>query len=142
MTPKNAGLHSLILSRLSRPSPTGARQFRLQFALSVGIFTNTQAFALRVLGTSDQTRSSFHVFSICFKILSLREGQCFSCLELQKFISAIMTRVLRRAASAYATRAPSRLARLKHRKHRVIMESVTQEKKKLRSVVRCATNSY
>lgn len=47
-----------------------------------------------------------------------------------------MTRVVRRAASAQAVRARSRLAKPGVRKHKIIMESVTQEKKKLRSVVR------
>ncbi|KAJ5622825.1 hypothetical protein N7490_011430 [Penicillium lividum] len=47
-----------------------------------------------------------------------------------------MARVARRAASVAAWRAPSRAIQRRARKHKVIMESVTQEKKKLRSVVR------
>ncbi|KAK1150332.1 hypothetical protein N8T08_000234 [Aspergillus melleus] len=46
-----------------------------------------------------------------------------------------MARVFRRPASALSRRAPSRAARVNSRKHKVIMESVTQEKKKLRSVI-------
>ncbi|KAJ6036051.1 hypothetical protein N7540_000330 [Penicillium herquei] len=46
-----------------------------------------------------------------------------------------MARVVRRAASAAAWRAPSRAIQRRARKHKVIMESVTQEKKKLRSVI-------
>lgn len=46
-----------------------------------------------------------------------------------------MARVVRRAASASARRAPSRAVQRRARKHKVIMESVTQEKKKLRTVV-------
>ncbi|KAI9039526.1 DUF2293 domain-containing protein [Aspergillus affinis] len=46
-----------------------------------------------------------------------------------------MARVFRRPASTLSRRAPSRAARANSRKHRVIMESVTQEKKKLRSVI-------
>ncbi|KAJ5936970.1 hypothetical protein N7466_003420 [Penicillium verhagenii] len=46
-----------------------------------------------------------------------------------------MARVVRRAASAAAWRAPSRAIERRARKHKVIMESVTQEKKKLRSVI-------
>ncbi|KAK2805954.1 hypothetical protein FQN50_005969 [Emmonsiellopsis sp. PD_5] len=46
-----------------------------------------------------------------------------------------MTRVFRRATSASAVRARSRLPRQKIRKHKIIMESITQEKKKLRSVI-------
>ena len=42
-----------------------------------------------------------------------------------------MARVFRRPVSALARRASSRAAR----RHKVVMESVTQEKKKLRSVV-------
>ncbi|OGM43787.1 hypothetical protein ABOM_006910 [Aspergillus bombycis] len=48
-----------------------------------------------------------------------------------------MARVFRRPASALARRASSRAAQRAARKHKVIMESVTQEKKKLRSVVCC-----
>ena len=48
-----------------------------------------------------------------------------------------MTRVRARAPSAQATRARSRVPKPQLRKHKIIMESVTQEKKKLRSVV-CA----
>ncbi|KAJ5281933.1 hypothetical protein N7478_007305 [Penicillium angulare] len=44
-----------------------------------------------------------------------------------------MTRVVRRGASAW--RAPSRAMQRRARKHKVIMESMTQEKKKLRSVI-------
>ncbi|KAJ5587927.1 uncharacterized protein N7459_003692 [Penicillium hispanicum] len=46
-----------------------------------------------------------------------------------------MARVVRRAASASVRRAPSRAVQRRARKHKVIMESVTQEKKKLRSVI-------
>ncbi|KAJ5684803.1 uncharacterized protein N7477_001148, partial [Penicillium maclennaniae] len=46
-----------------------------------------------------------------------------------------MARVVRRAASASARRAPSRAVQRRARKHKVIMESVTQEKKKLRTVI-------
>ncbi|KAJ5138074.1 hypothetical protein N7526_004307 [Penicillium atrosanguineum] len=46
-----------------------------------------------------------------------------------------MARVVRRAASALARRAPSRAVQRRARKHKVIMESVTQEKKKLRTVI-------
>ncbi|KAL3469985.1 hypothetical protein BJX99DRAFT_240244 [Aspergillus californicus] len=46
-----------------------------------------------------------------------------------------MTRVSRRPASALARRSPSRLAKRKARRHKVILESVTQEKKRLRSVI-------
>lgn len=46
-----------------------------------------------------------------------------------------MARVVRRAASASVRRAPSRAVQRRARKHKVIMESVTQEKKKLQSVV-------
>ncbi|KAE8136153.1 hypothetical protein BDV38DRAFT_250078 [Aspergillus pseudotamarii] len=46
-----------------------------------------------------------------------------------------MARVFRRPASALARRASSRAAQRAARKHQVVMESVTQEKKKLRSVV-------
>lgn len=46
-----------------------------------------------------------------------------------------MARVFRRPASALARRASSRAAQRAARKHKVIMESVTQEKKKLRSVI-------
>ncbi|PLB44061.1 hypothetical protein P170DRAFT_441507 [Aspergillus steynii IBT 23096] len=46
-----------------------------------------------------------------------------------------MARVFRRPGSALSRRAPSRAARANSRKHKVIMESVTQEKKKLRSVI-------
>jgi hypothetical protein len=48
-----------------------------------------------------------------------------------------MARVMGRASSALAAarRAPSRAVQRRARKHKVIMESVTQEKKKLRSVV-------
>ncbi|KAE8348403.1 hypothetical protein BDV28DRAFT_93023 [Aspergillus coremiiformis] len=46
-----------------------------------------------------------------------------------------MARVFRRPASAFTRRAPSRAAQRTARKHKVIMESITQEKKKLRSVV-------
>ncbi|KAK2790907.1 hypothetical protein FQN52_005352 [Onygenales sp. PD_12] len=46
-----------------------------------------------------------------------------------------MTRVFRRATSASAVRARSRLPKQKIRKHKIIMESITQEKKKLRSVI-------
>lgn len=38
--------------------------------------------------------------------------------------------------SASARRAPSRAIQRRARKHKVIMETITQEKKKLRSVVR------
>ncbi|RAL00234.1 DUF2293 domain-containing protein [Aspergillus ibericus CBS 121593] len=46
-----------------------------------------------------------------------------------------MARVSRRPASVLARRAPSRVLKRNARKHRVILESVTQEKKKLRSVI-------
>ncbi|KAE8366675.1 hypothetical protein BDV27DRAFT_124955 [Aspergillus caelatus] len=46
-----------------------------------------------------------------------------------------MARVFRRPASALARRASSRAAQRAARKHKVVMESVTQEKKKLRSVI-------
>ncbi|OAX79982.1 hypothetical protein ACJ72_05695 [Emergomyces africanus] len=47
-----------------------------------------------------------------------------------------MTRVVARATSAQAAmRARSRLSKPKIRKHKIIMESITQEKKKLRSVI-------
>ncbi|KAF7595740.1 hypothetical protein BBP40_004871 [Aspergillus hancockii] len=46
-----------------------------------------------------------------------------------------MARVFRRPASALVRRAPSKAAQRTARKHKVIMESVTQEKKKLRSVI-------
>ncbi|KAJ5995821.1 hypothetical protein N7481_002798 [Penicillium waksmanii] len=46
-----------------------------------------------------------------------------------------MARVVRRAASASVRRAPSRAIQRRARKHKVIMESVTQEKKKLQSVI-------
>ncbi|CAG8302559.1 unnamed protein product [Penicillium salamii] len=46
-----------------------------------------------------------------------------------------MARVMGRAASATARRTPSRAVQRRARRHKVIMESVTQEKKKLRSVV-------
>lgn len=60
---------------------------------------------------------------------------------VQESTLTAMTRVLRRAASANATRAPGRMARTKCRKHKVIMESITQAKKKLRSVVRYPNSS-
>ena len=47
-----------------------------------------------------------------------------------------MARVRARAPSAQAVRARSRVPKPQLRKHKIIMESVTQEKKKLRSVVR------
>ncbi|PWY66133.1 hypothetical protein BO94DRAFT_570270 [Aspergillus sclerotioniger CBS 115572] len=46
-----------------------------------------------------------------------------------------MARVSRRPASVLARRVPSRVLKKTARKHRVILESVTQEKKKLRSVI-------
>lgn len=46
-----------------------------------------------------------------------------------------MVRVLRRPASALARRPPSRTTKRSLRKHKVILESITQEKKKLRSVI-------
>ncbi|CAG8127022.1 unnamed protein product [Penicillium olsonii] len=46
-----------------------------------------------------------------------------------------MARVMGRAASATARRTPSRAVQRRARRHKVIMESVTQEKKKLRSVI-------
>ncbi|RAH45545.1 DUF2293 domain-containing protein [Aspergillus brunneoviolaceus CBS 621.78] len=46
-----------------------------------------------------------------------------------------MVRVTRRATSVFARRAPSRNVKKTARKHKVILESVTQEKKKLRSVI-------
>jgi hypothetical protein len=51
-----------------------------------------------------------------------------------------MTRVLRRATSAGAARARSRIPKPRVRKHKIIMESITQEKKKLRSVVGLLTS--
>ncbi|KAI9370937.1 hypothetical protein BJX61DRAFT_544143 [Aspergillus egyptiacus] len=46
-----------------------------------------------------------------------------------------MTRVSRRSASVRTRRSPSRVSKRKARKHKVILESVTQAKKKLRSVI-------
>ncbi|WEW55646.1 hypothetical protein PRK78_001078 [Emydomyces testavorans] len=46
-----------------------------------------------------------------------------------------MTRVLHRAGSAQAARARSKATKAKIRKHKIIMETITQEKKKLRSVI-------
>ncbi|GFF75783.1 hypothetical protein IFM62136_09157 [Aspergillus lentulus] len=46
-----------------------------------------------------------------------------------------MVRVFRRPASALARRLPSRTTKRTLRKHKVILESITQEKKKLRSVI-------
>ncbi|KAL4868188.1 hypothetical protein BDV12DRAFT_170221 [Aspergillus spectabilis] len=46
-----------------------------------------------------------------------------------------MTRVSRRPASVLARRSPGWFAKRKARKHKVILESVTREKKKLRSVI-------
>ncbi|KAJ5951431.1 uncharacterized protein N7479_009844 [Penicillium vulpinum] len=46
-----------------------------------------------------------------------------------------MARVIRRAASASARHAPGRVIQRRAKRHKVIMESVTQEKKKLRSVI-------
>ncbi|RAH81042.1 hypothetical protein BO86DRAFT_105523 [Aspergillus japonicus CBS 114.51] len=46
-----------------------------------------------------------------------------------------MVRVTRRANSVFARHAPSRNVKKTVRKHKVILESVTQEKKKLRSVI-------
>ncbi|KAL4999519.1 hypothetical protein BDV10DRAFT_193493 [Aspergillus recurvatus] len=46
-----------------------------------------------------------------------------------------MTRVPRRSVSVLARRSPGLIAKRKARKHKVILESVTQEKKKLRSVI-------
>ncbi|GKZ31135.1 hypothetical protein AbraIFM66950_011276 [Aspergillus brasiliensis] len=46
-----------------------------------------------------------------------------------------MARVSRRPPSVLARRAPSRVVKRNARKHRVILESVTREKKKLRSVI-------
>ncbi|KAG2414146.1 hypothetical protein HFD88_003337 [Aspergillus terreus] len=46
-----------------------------------------------------------------------------------------MARVSRRPVSAFARRASSRAAHKTARRHKVIMESITQEKKKLRSVI-------
>ncbi|RHZ66203.1 uncharacterized protein CDV56_105891 [Aspergillus thermomutatus] len=46
-----------------------------------------------------------------------------------------MVRVFRRPASALARRVPSRATKRTLRKHKVILESITQEKKKLRSVI-------
>ncbi|KAL4946196.1 hypothetical protein BDV06DRAFT_182938 [Aspergillus oleicola] len=46
-----------------------------------------------------------------------------------------MTQITRRSASAFGRRSPIRGARRKARKHKVILESVTQAKKKLRSVI-------
>lgn len=50
---------------------------------------------------------------------------------------ANMVRVFRRPASASASNAYSGIAKRKAQRHKVVMESVTQEKKKLRSVVCC-----
>ncbi|BCR87006.1 DUF2293 domain-containing protein [Aspergillus chevalieri] len=52
-----------------------------------------------------------------------------------------MVRVFRRHASASARRAPSRTAKRNAQKHKVIMESITQEKKKLRSVISFETKA-
>ncbi|KAI9928511.1 hypothetical protein MW887_001725 [Aspergillus wentii] len=53
-----------------------------------------------------------------------------------------MARVFgRRPASALARRAPSRAVQRRSRKHKVVMESVTQEKKKLRSVISFEANA-
>ncbi|RAL13588.1 DUF2293 domain-containing protein [Aspergillus homomorphus CBS 101889] len=46
-----------------------------------------------------------------------------------------MARVSRRATSVFPRRAPSRIVKRTARRHKVILESVTQEKKKLRSVI-------
>ncbi|KAL4789866.1 hypothetical protein BDV19DRAFT_396625 [Aspergillus venezuelensis] len=46
-----------------------------------------------------------------------------------------MTRVTRRSTSVFGRRSPIRIARRKARKHKVILESITQAKKKLRSVI-------
>ncbi|KAJ5359894.1 hypothetical protein N7517_009085 [Penicillium concentricum] len=46
-----------------------------------------------------------------------------------------MARVIRRAASASVRHGPGRAIQRRARRHKVIMESVTQEKKKLRSVI-------
>ncbi|KAL4785077.1 hypothetical protein BJX76DRAFT_356400 [Aspergillus varians] len=46
-----------------------------------------------------------------------------------------MTRIPRRSASVFARRSSSWVVKRKARKHKVILESVTQEKKKLRSVI-------
>ncbi|KAL4975494.1 hypothetical protein BDW66DRAFT_137397 [Aspergillus desertorum] len=46
-----------------------------------------------------------------------------------------MTRVPRRSLSVPARRSPGMIAKRKARKHKVILESITQEKKKLRSVI-------
>ncbi|PYH95877.1 hypothetical protein BO71DRAFT_196069 [Aspergillus ellipticus CBS 707.79] len=46
-----------------------------------------------------------------------------------------MARVSRRAASAFARHTPSRAIKRNTRKHKVVLESITQEKKKLRSVI-------
>ncbi|KAJ5549761.1 hypothetical protein N7535_002297 [Penicillium sp. DV-2018c] len=46
-----------------------------------------------------------------------------------------MARVIGKSASALAKRSPSRAAQRRARRHKVILESVTQEKKKLRSVI-------
>ncbi|KAL2786187.1 hypothetical protein BJX66DRAFT_39290 [Aspergillus keveii] len=46
-----------------------------------------------------------------------------------------MTRVIRRTASVLARRSPGRITKRNLRKHKVILESVTQAKKKLRSVI-------
>ncbi|CEL11413.1 hypothetical protein ASPCAL14515 [Aspergillus calidoustus] len=46
-----------------------------------------------------------------------------------------MTRVTRRTTSVLARRSPSRITKRNLRKHKVILESVTQAKKKLRSVI-------
>ncbi|KAJ0415540.1 hypothetical protein BJY00DRAFT_255896 [Aspergillus carlsbadensis] len=46
-----------------------------------------------------------------------------------------MTRVIRRTTSVLARRSPSRITKRNSRKHKVILESVTQAKKKLRSVI-------
>lgn len=51
-----------------------------------------------------------------------------------------MTRVRRRAAPARAVRAHNRVPKPKLQKHKIIMENVTQEKKKLRSVVCVASD--
>ncbi|KAL3459959.1 hypothetical protein BJX64DRAFT_264036 [Aspergillus heterothallicus] len=46
-----------------------------------------------------------------------------------------MTRVTQRSASVFARRGPSRVAKRNSRKHKVILESVTQARKRLRSVI-------
>lgn len=43
--------------------------------------------------------------------------------------------------SASARRAPSRAVQRRARQHKVVMETITQEKKKLRSVVRVGVQS-